>query len=65
MGLLHSVGVVLHPTRMNADAIGTLLAWAEAADLPVYGLPDEVGRIDCAAVAGRRRSSWPSGPRCW
>ena len=50
MGLLHSVGVVLHPTRMNADAIGTLLAWAEAADLPVYGLPDEVGRMDCAAL---------------
>jgi NAD+ kinase len=50
MGLLHSVGVVLHPTRMNVEAIGTLLAWAEAAELPVYGLPDEVGRLDCAAV---------------
>jgi NAD+ kinase len=50
MGLLHSVGVVLHPTRMNVEAIGTLLAWAEAAGLPVYGLPDEVGRLDCAAV---------------
>jgi NAD+ kinase len=50
MGLLHSVGVVLHPTRMNVEAIGTLLAWAEKAGLPVYGLPDEVGRLDCAAL---------------
>ena len=49
MGMLHSVGVVLHPTRMNVEAIGTLLAWADAAGLPVLGLPDEVGRLDCAA----------------
>ena len=49
MGLLRSVGVVLHPTRMNVEAVSTLLAWADRASLPVYGLPDEVGRLDCAA----------------
>jgi NAD+ kinase len=49
VGLLRSVGVVLHPTRMNAEAVSTLLAWADRAGLPVYGLPDEVGRLDCAA----------------
>ena len=49
MGMLHSVGVVLHPTRMNVEAVTTLLAWADRARLPVYGLPDEVGRLDCAA----------------
>ncbi len=49
MGMLRSVGVVLHPTRMNVEAVSTLLAWADRAALPVYGLPDEVGRLDCAA----------------
>ncbi|MDQ1624721.1 MAG: kinase, partial [Actinomycetota bacterium] len=50
MGLLSSVGVVLHPTRMNVESIDILLAWADGAGLPVYGLPDEVGRLDCAAT---------------
>jgi NAD+ kinase len=49
MGLLSSVGVVLHPTRMNVESVDILLAWADGAGLPVYGLPDEVGRLDCAA----------------
>jgi NAD+ kinase len=47
--MLRSVGVVLHPTRMNVEAVSTLLAWAGRTSLPVYGLPDEVGRLDCAA----------------
>jgi len=47
--MLASVGVVLHPERMDLDAVATLLAWADRRSLPVYGLPDEVGRLDCAA----------------
>lgn len=49
MGMLRSVGLVLHPTRMNVEAVSTLLAWADRKQLPVFGLPDEVGRLDCAA----------------
>src|SRR6185437_5222114 len=51
MGMLSSVGVVLHPTRSPDQAIGQVMAWAKSHDLPVYGLADEVGRIDCAAIA--------------
>jgi NAD+ kinase len=29
--------------------VSTLLAWADRTALPVYGLPDEVGRLDCVA----------------
>jgi NAD+ kinase len=49
MGVLHSVGVVLHPTRISLEAVEILTSWASGHNLPVYGLPDEVGRIDCAA----------------
>ena len=49
--MLRSVGVVLHPNRNPDQAIRQVVAWAGSHDLPVYGLADEVGRIDCAAVA--------------
>src|SRR3954449_2475806 len=47
--MLHSVGVVLHPTRISEEAVETLMSWARSHDLPVFGLQDEVRRIDCAA----------------
>jgi NAD+ kinase len=50
MGALSSVGVVLHPARAPQQAIDILWAWAQSHDLPVYGLPDEVGRLNCEAV---------------
>jgi NAD+ kinase len=49
--MLSSVGVVLHPNRNPDQAIRQVVAWARSHDLPVYGLADEVGRIDCDAVA--------------
>jgi NAD+ kinase len=49
--MLSSVGVVLHPNRNPDQAIRQVVAWARSHDLPVYGLADEVGRIDCEAVA--------------
>jgi NAD+ kinase len=51
MGMLTSVGVVLHPSRAPGEAITTLMAWAQRQELPVFGLAAEVGRLDCAAVA--------------
>jgi NAD+ kinase len=50
MGALSSIGVVLHPSRDPAQAIATLMEWADRQSLPVYGLIAEVGRIDCTAV---------------
>jgi NAD+ kinase len=51
VGVLSSVGVVLHPLRSSDQAIGQIVAWAKSHDLPVFGLTDEVDRIDCAALA--------------
>jgi NAD+ kinase len=48
--MLKSVGVVLHPSRAPEQAITTLLDWAGGHNIPVLGLVEEVGRIDCAAV---------------
>ncbi len=48
--MLASVGVVLHPKRSPDAAIGLVLDWARSHRLPVYGLAEEVDRIDCAAV---------------
>ncbi|GII26302.1 NAD(+)/NADH kinase [Planosporangium mesophilum] len=51
MGLVHTVGLVLHPRRDSADAIETILNWARGRDVTVLGLRDEVDRIACDAVA--------------
>lgn len=49
--MVKTVGLVLHPQRDSKVAIDTIVEWARAHDVTVLGLPDEVGRIDCSAVA--------------
>ncbi|MFI5907717.1 NAD(+)/NADH kinase [Dactylosporangium sp. NPDC051541] len=51
MGMVHTVGVVLHPRRDSKPAIDAVIDWARSRDTTVLGLPDEVDRIDCTAVA--------------
>ncbi|GAA2385229.1 NAD(+)/NADH kinase [Dactylosporangium salmoneum] len=51
MGMVHTVGLVLHPRRDSKPAIDAIIDWARARQATVLGLPDEVGRIDCTAVA--------------
>ncbi|HEY4461956.1 MAG TPA: NAD(+)/NADH kinase [Streptosporangiaceae bacterium] len=48
---MHSVGLVLHPQRDSAEAVEEVLRWATARNIPVYGLKDEVARLNCAAIA--------------
>ncbi|MGZ4590773.1 MAG: NAD(+)/NADH kinase [Actinomycetes bacterium] len=48
--MLQSVGVVLHPTRVSSEAIETLTSWARSHALPVFGLLDEIERLECGAV---------------
>ncbi|MFB9253513.1 NAD(+)/NADH kinase [Sphaerisporangium melleum] len=50
MGMVKTVGLVLHPQRDSKEAIDTIVEWARTRDVTVLGLPDEVGRIDCSAV---------------
>jgi len=51
MGSLSGVGLVLHPQRNAKSAVDAIVEWASARSATVYGLPDEISRIDCAAVA--------------
>ncbi|MFI6925499.1 NAD(+)/NADH kinase [Nonomuraea spiralis] len=50
MGMIGTVGLVLHPQRDSKKAIDTILRWAADKGATVLGLPEEVGRIDCSAV---------------
>lgn len=49
--MVGTVGLVLHPRRDSKKAIDTILRWAVEKKVTVMGLHDEVGRIDCTAVA--------------
>ncbi|WP_433065863.1 NAD(+)/NADH kinase [Dactylosporangium sp. CS-033363] len=51
MGMVHTVGLVLHPRRDSKPAIDAVIDWARSRETTVLGLPDEVDRIDCSAVA--------------
>ncbi|WP_113703563.1 NAD(+)/NADH kinase [Nonomuraea lactucae] len=51
MGMVGTVGLVLHPQRDSKEAIDTIVHWAAGRGVTVLGLPEEVGRIDCSAVA--------------
>lgn len=44
------VGLVLHPERDSADAVGAILDWAARRRIDVLGLEAEVGRLNCAAA---------------
>ncbi|MFC9970720.1 NAD(+)/NADH kinase [Spirillospora sp. NPDC127200] len=50
MGMVDTVGLVLHPRRDSKIAVDTIVGWAADRGRTVLGLPDEIGRIDCSAV---------------
>jgi NAD+ kinase len=47
---MHSVGLVLHPQRDSAAAVESVLEWAARRNIPVYGVEDEIKRLNCAAI---------------
>ncbi|MFJ1605919.1 NAD(+)/NADH kinase [Streptomyces sp. NPDC088253] len=51
MGLIGSIGLILHPRRNPGPVIESAVQWARKNEAEVLGLPDEVGRIACSAVA--------------
>jgi NAD+ kinase len=51
MGVVRTVGLVLHPRRDAREAIDRVLRWAAGRGVEVVGLPDEVERIDATATA--------------
>jgi len=50
MGMVDTLGLVLHPERDSTAAVEAIIGWAVARNGTVLGLPEEVGRIDCSAV---------------
>ena len=47
---MHVVGMVLHPARDSAEAVGAVLAWAQRNGVQVLGIEAEIGRLNCAAM---------------
>jgi len=47
---MHSVGMVLHPQRDSAEAVNAVLGWASRKGARVFGIEDEIVRLNCAAT---------------
>jgi NAD+ kinase len=47
---MHAVGMVLHPKRDSAEAVGAVLDWATRRSIEVFGLGPEIVRLNCAAI---------------
>ncbi|MBL7494362.1 NAD(+)/NADH kinase [Frankia sp. AgB1.9] len=45
-----TVGIVLHPRRDSADAVGAILDWAADRGVQVLGVDEEISRLRCAAL---------------
>jgi NAD+ kinase len=48
---VHTIGLVLHPKRDSAEAVGAILGWAAGNGAEVLGIGDEIVRLNCAATA--------------
>lgn len=51
MGDVGSVGLVLHPRRDSAEAVNAILEWAARRGAQVLGVPEEISRLHCSALA--------------
>jgi NAD+ kinase len=50
VGHLVNVGLVLHPERDSAPAIGALTEWTQRRGIGLLALADEVARVHCTAI---------------
>src|SRR5215469_11520300 len=48
---MHAVGMVLHPQRDSKEAVDAVLGWANRNGATVYGIGNEISRLNCAATA--------------
>jgi NAD+ kinase len=51
MGMVNTVGLVLHPERDSQVAVEAIVDWATTRHGTVLGLPEEIARIACSAQA--------------
>ena len=47
---MHAVGIVLHPQRDSKEAVDAVLSWAGRNGVTVYGIGNEIARLNCAAT---------------
>ena len=47
---MHTIGLVLHPERDSAEAVGAVLDWAARKGAQVLGMEGEIRRLNCAAI---------------
>jgi NAD+ kinase len=47
---MHAVGIVLHPQRDSKEAVDAVLGWAARNGGTVYGIGNEIARLNCAAT---------------
>ena len=60
---MHSVGLVLHPRRDSAEAVEAVLGWASQRDITVYGIADEIVRLELRRDRRHRPRAGPAvGP---
>ena len=50
---MHSVGLVLHPRRDCEGAIDAVLDWTMARGAKLYGVTDEISRVQGATAVPR------------
>jgi NAD+ kinase len=48
---VHTIGLVLHPQRDSAEAVGAVLGWAAGNGAEVLGVGNEITRLNCAATS--------------
>jgi NAD+ kinase len=48
---VHTIGLVLHPQRDSAEAVGAILGWAAGNGTKILGIGAEIKRLNCAATA--------------
>ena len=63
MGMISTIGLVLHPRRDCGGVIDTIAKWARERDIEALGLVDEVHRTE--GVAAASSDEWGSGRTCW
>jgi NAD+ kinase len=61
MTTVRTIGMVLHPLRDAAEAVDSILTWAEKHQVTVLGLEAEIARLNCRAVGV---SEGEMGERC-
>ena len=57
---MHVVGMVLHPARDSAEAVGAVLGWAQRNGVQVLGIEAEIEQAELRGDGGHRCRARPA-----